>query len=129
MIKKENLHNLIFPALYTAFWLSIHFLLLGLSFPVYSLSVSLAYGTGHYLAMTKHGHIGLSADSKAFPLAITVVIVSVIIANLSPMMPVGHDAFITSTKDLVLSFLISFSGAHIFVFAMVFIYDALFESN
>jgi len=126
---KENFKDLTFPALYTAFWLSIHFLILGLSFPVYSLSVSLVYGVGHYLALTKHNHIGTSADSLAFPLAIGTVIISVIIANVFPMMPVDYDAFIKSTTHLVSAFLVSFIGAHIFVLLVVFIYDALFDNN
>jgi len=126
---KEAFKDLTFPALYTASWLSIHFLMLGLSFPVYSLAISLTYGVGHYFALTKRGHIGTSADSLAFPLAIGTVIISVIIANLFPIMPADYEVFIESAIDLVMAFFVSFAGAHIFVLLMVFIYDALFDNK
>jgi len=103
--------------------------MLDLSFPLYSLAVSLSYGTGHYLALTKRNHIGTSADSLALPIAIGIVIISVIIAKLFPMMPVEQEVFIKSATNLVMAFLFSFMGAHVFILLMVFIYDTLFGNN
>ena len=126
---KNLINDLAYPTLYATFWLIVHFVILGLSFPVYATAVSLLYGVGHYFAQKKKGHIALSADSIALPLALLTVIASIIIANLFPVMPVDHDLFINAVSNFVIAFLVSFAGAHVFVLLSVFLYSYLFEKN
>ena len=111
------------PLLYSGFWLTIHFLILDMSYPLYAIAVSLGYGLGYFLAQQKRGHIGLSADSYALPFAVMIVIVSIIISTQFQMMPSDHELWSLTVSALIKAFLISFIGAHLFLLACVFIYS------
>lgn len=115
------------PALYTTFWLLIHFYFLGDSFPVYSFLVSVGYGTGHYLAQKHRGHIALSADSLAVPIAFTIVFISILIASIFQVLPQQPEAYTQTTINLTLAFIMSFTGGHAFTMLSVFFFSTIFE--
>lgn len=126
---KKILEDFALPLIYASFWLSIHYVMLGFSFPVYSLAVSAGYGAGHYLAKKRKGHIGPSADSLAAPIAFGIAIISILVANSTQIMPTEPEAWTLTATNLTLAFLFSFAGGHAFVMLSAIIYSMIFERN
>ncbi|MDH5424959.1 MAG: hypothetical protein OEY29_08210 [Gammaproteobacteria bacterium] len=126
---KKVLQDIILPVLYSCFWLTIHFSILGSSFPLYTIAMAVGYGLGHYLAQKKRGHCGLSADSIAIPVTIVIAIVSILIAKAMQFMPQEHELFINTSTAFVRSFILSFSGAHLFILLSAYFYSMIFERN
>jgi len=111
---------LFLPLLYTLLWFFIHYLIIGMKMPFYSVLIPSVYGFGHLMACRHKGHISLSADSVALPLA---SVVALTLGSIEVMAHTGSK--LEASVGILTAFGASLMGAHMIAFAAAYLYEKI----
>lgn len=111
--------EIVFYALvYGMTWLGVHLLIIPEEYLLYSCLIAAMYALGHLVAGVKKGHIALSADSHALPMAFMVALITMVYLNFETI-----DVEIV--VSMVSAYAISLIAGHVILFSLVYVLEKL----